>query len=106
VPSNAASLPDDIESLRRLIAAQCEERDAERAARKAAESALFSRDLLIEKLQVQLPKQPHRRTHAMDLEPNGGAEGGIKNHGLETTLPWEATQTRNSDHQAHFKACN
>jgi hypothetical protein len=22
----------------------------------------------------------------MDLEPNGGAEGGIKNHGLETTL--------------------
>jgi hypothetical protein len=56
VPNNAASLPDDIESFRRLIAAQREELDAERVARKAAESALFNRDLLIEKLQVQIAR--------------------------------------------------
>ena len=54
--NSASSLPDDIESLRRLVAAQREELDAERAARKAAESALFSRDLLIEKLKVQIAR--------------------------------------------------
>ena len=56
MPNNAASLPDDIESLRRLVAAQREELDAERAARKAAESALFNRNLLIEKLKVQIAR--------------------------------------------------
>jgi hypothetical protein len=56
VPNNAASLPDDIESLRRLVAAQREELDSERAARKAAESALFNRNLLIEKLKVQIAR--------------------------------------------------
>ena len=54
--NSAFPLPDDIESLRRLVAAQREELDAERAARKAAESALFSRDLLIEKLKVQIAR--------------------------------------------------
>src|SRR5205807_249666 len=53
---NAASLPDDIESLRRLVAAQRSELDAERAARMAAEGALLSRDLLIEKLKVQIAR--------------------------------------------------
>jgi hypothetical protein len=47
---NAASLPDDIESLRCLVAAQSSELDGERAARMAVEGALLSRDLLIEKL--------------------------------------------------------
>lgn len=56
MPNRASSLPDDIESLRRLIAAQREELDAERAARKSAESALFNRDLLIEKLKVQIAR--------------------------------------------------
>jgi hypothetical protein len=37
VLDNAASFPDDIESLRRLVAAQRSELDAERAARVAAE---------------------------------------------------------------------
>jgi hypothetical protein len=40
VLDNAASFPDDIESLRRLVAAQRSELDAERAARMAAEGAL------------------------------------------------------------------
>ena len=56
MPNNAASLPDDIESLRRLVAAQRSELDAERAARMAAEGALLSRDLLIEKLKVQIAR--------------------------------------------------
>jgi transposase len=56
VPDNAASLPDDIESLRRLVAAQRSELAAERAARIAAEGALLSRDLLIEKLKVQIAR--------------------------------------------------
>src|SRR5437660_11171242 len=56
VPDNAASLPDDIESLRRLVAAQRSELDAESAARMAAEGALLSRDLLIEKLKVQIAR--------------------------------------------------
>jgi transposase len=56
VPDNAASLPDDIESLRRLVAAQRSELDGERAARMAVEGALLSRDLLIEKLKVQIAR--------------------------------------------------
>ena len=56
MPNNAASLPDDIKSLRRLVAAQRSELDAERAARMAAEGALLSRDLLIEKLKVQIAR--------------------------------------------------
>ena len=56
MPNNAASLPDDIESLRRLVAAQRSELDAERAARMAVEGALLSRDLLIEKLKVQIAR--------------------------------------------------
>jgi len=56
VLDNAASFPDDIESLRRLVAAQRSELDAERAARMAAEGALLSRDLLIEKLKVQIAR--------------------------------------------------
>ena len=56
MPDNAASLPDDIESLRRLVAAQRSELDAERAARMAAEGAILSRDLLIEKLKVQITR--------------------------------------------------
>jgi transposase len=56
VPDNAASLPDDMEALRRLVAAQRSELDAERAARMAAEGALLSRDLLIEKLKVQIAR--------------------------------------------------
>lgn len=56
VSNGAASLPDDIESLRRLVAAQQRELDDERAARLAAERALSNRDLLIEKLKVQIAR--------------------------------------------------
>jgi transposase len=56
VPDDAASLADDVESLRRLVAAQRSELDAERVLRMAAEGALLSRDLLIEKLRVQIAR--------------------------------------------------
>lgn len=56
MPDDAASLAGDVESLRRLVAAQRSELDAERAARMAAEGALLSRDLLIEKLKVQIAR--------------------------------------------------
>src|SRR5580704_14055556 len=56
VEKSIESFPDDIESLRRLVAAQRSELDAERAARVAAEGALLSRDLLIEKLKVQIAR--------------------------------------------------
>ena len=56
MPDNAASLPDDMEALRRLVAAQRSELDADRAAQMAAEGALLSRDLLIEKLKVQIAR--------------------------------------------------
>lgn len=54
--NSTASLPDDVESLRRLVVAQREELDRERAARAAVESALLGRDLLIEKLKVQIAR--------------------------------------------------
>ena len=50
------SVLDAIESLRRLVAAQRSELDAERAARMAVEGALLSRDLLIEKIKVQIAR--------------------------------------------------
>lgn len=59
--NSTASLPADVETLRRLIVAQRKELDRERAARAAVESALLGRDLLIEKLKVQIArlKQMH-----------------------------------------------
>jgi hypothetical protein len=33
-----------------------------------------------------MAKQPHRRTHAMDVEPNGAAEGSIKIAALKPRL--------------------
>jgi transposase len=56
VSTNAAPIPDDIEALRHLVAAQRAELDAERAARAQAEAALLGRDLLIEKLKAQIAK--------------------------------------------------
>lgn len=56
VSSSTASLPDDVESLRRLVVAQREELDRERVARAVLESALLGRDLLIEKLKVQIAR--------------------------------------------------
>ncbi|QXX76061.1 hypothetical protein MHY1_02935 [Methylovirgula sp. HY1] len=54
--ASALPIPDDIESLRLLVAAQRAELDAERVARAQAEAALVGRDLLIEKLKAQIAK--------------------------------------------------
>jgi len=56
MPATASSVPDDIETLRNLVAAQRAELDAARAARAQAEAALIGRDLLIEKLKLQIAK--------------------------------------------------
>jgi hypothetical protein len=56
MPENASSIPDDIESLRNLVATQRTELDDARAARAQAEAALTGRDLLIEKLKLQIAK--------------------------------------------------
>ena len=56
MPASALPIPDDIASLQHLVAAQRAELDAERAARAQAEAALIGRDLLIEKLKVQIAK--------------------------------------------------
>ena len=59
--TNAIPIPDDAESLRRLVAARCAELDTERAAPVQAETALVSRDLLIEKLKIQIARS--KRIH-------------------------------------------
>lgn len=51
---SASSPPETIEALRQILAAQREALEMERAARQAAEHALLSRDLLIEKLKIQI----------------------------------------------------
>lgn len=53
---SASSAAETIETLRHLVAAQRQALDAERAAREAAEHALLSRDLLIEKLKIQIAR--------------------------------------------------
>lgn len=52
----STALPDDIESLRAIIAAQSADLAAEREARKAAEAGLVIKALEIEKLKVQLAR--------------------------------------------------
>jgi transposase len=56
VSDSAASLADELALLRRVNAAQRQELDVERVARQQAEAALLSRDLLIEKLKVQIAR--------------------------------------------------
>jgi transposase len=56
VSDSAASLADELALLRRVNAAQREELDVERVARQQAEAALLGRDLLIEKLKVQIAR--------------------------------------------------
>ena len=53
---SASSAAETIETLRHLVAAQRQALDAERAAREAAEHALLSRELLIEKLKIQIAR--------------------------------------------------
>ena len=54
--SSTASLPNDIEALRSLVAAQADALAAERQARKAAEAGLVAKSLEMEKLKMQLAK--------------------------------------------------
>jgi transposase len=61
VSANVFPTPDDIETLRDLVAAQRAELDAARAARAKAETALIGRDLLIEKLKIQIAKLKRMR---------------------------------------------
>ena len=51
---NASSPPETLEALRQLLASQGAALETERAARQAVEHALLSRDLLIEKLKIQI----------------------------------------------------
>ena len=53
---SASSAAETIETLRHLVAALRQALDAERAVREAAEHALLSRDLLIEKLKIQIAR--------------------------------------------------
>jgi transposase len=92
VSNSAASLPDDIDSLRRLVAAQRSELDAERAARMAAEGALLSCDLLIEKLKVQIARLKRMETAEAELPPLPASlirERKTPNRSLPAHLPRE-----------------
>jgi transposase len=61
VSGSASSPPETIETLRHLVAVQREALDAAQRAREAAEHALLSRDLMIEKLKIQIARL--RRMH-------------------------------------------
>jgi len=61
VAGSASNLPETIEQLRRIVASQGMALEVERAAREAAEHALLSRHLMIEKLKIQIARL--RRMH-------------------------------------------